>query len=258
MRSKLASRAAALSERIYTSLPWGYRIAQVLIKLADTSDFGPAFYAEFIHKGVSGMDDIDGKDPSEFRGDRNLANKLQRKRYGKDFGQKLFATALRKLKSVEIVEDAITDYFLKLKTGKGMGQNIAEGTPVEKAEGYVITGVLRTGFDIIKKKNRERPSLVRQDEGGGETQIDINDPSAFDDFGKLMSMVDFEKAMREVDRLGDDRIGTWLRLKLKGWKDKEIAEELGFKHATQLGELKRKYWAPKIKPIFEKYLRRAM
>ena len=257
MRTKLAARAAALSERIYTSLPWGYRVARLFMKLADTSEYGPAFYAEFINKGVSGMPEIDGKDASEYRGKRNLADLLGRKRYGRDFGQKLFATALGRIKSLEVVEDAISDYFIKLKTGKGMGTNLQEGTPLGKAEIYAITGVLRTAFDIIKKRNRERPTLVRQDEGGGDVQMDIHDPSAFKEFATILSVVELEKAIREVEEF-DERAALWIKLKLKDWKDKDIAKELGFKHPTQLGELKRKYWGPKLKKIFEKYVRKAM
>jgi DNA-directed RNA polymerase specialized sigma24 family protein len=257
MRTKLAARATELSRRIYASLPWGYRLARLFMKLSDASEFGPAFYAEFIHRGVSGMDEIDGKDPSTFKGDKNLANLLGRKKYGRNFGQKLFATALRKLKSAEIVEDAITDYFIKLKTGKGMGRNIDEGTPLSTAEGYAITGVIRTGFDILKKKKRERPSLVRRDESGTERQIDINDPAAFKEFASIMTVMDLEKAMRDVERF-DERAAFWIKQMMRGWKDKEIAKELGFKHPQQLYELKKKYWGPKLRKIFEKYQRQAM
>jgi DNA-directed RNA polymerase specialized sigma24 family protein len=256
MHAKLASRAAALSERIFTSLPWGYRIAQVLIKLSDASDYGPAFYAEFIEAGVTGMEDIGGQQALSLQGERGLANRLQRMGYGKNFGHKLYATALRNLKSVEIVEDAIADYFIKLKTNSG-GVKLREGTPLETAESYAIKGVIRTGWDILKKKKRERPGLIRRDDSGAETQIDINDPNAFQEFADLLSVVDLEKALREVERF-DKRAAIWIRLTLKGWKDKEIAQELGFKHPTQLGELKRKYWREPLQRIFEKSLRQAM
>jgi len=263
MRTKLAARAAALSERIYTSLPWGYRIARLFLKLSDASEFGPAFYTEFIIRGVSGMDEIDGKDASTYRdmSRQKLASLLQRKRYGRDFGQKLFATALRKLKSVELVEDSITDYFVKLQSGQGMGDNIREGTALDTAEGYAITGVLRTGFDIIKKKNRERPTLVKKDESGVETIVTLRDPRAFKEFASMLDRRDFQKAMREVERFHPregPKAAFWATKVMKGWKEKEIAHEMGFKHPTQLGELKRKYWLPALREIFEKYRRKAM
>lgn len=252
MRTKLAARALELSERIYTSLPWGYRIARVFMKLSDASEFGPAFYAEFIHKGVSGMDDIGGKPASEYRGKRGLANLLNRKRYGRDFGQKLYATALRKLKSVEVVEDAITDYFIKLRTGKGMGTNLREGTPLSAAEGYAITGVIRTGFDILKKKRRERPSLMREDDGGNIQMIDVTDPSAFKDFASLLSATNVSKMLREIQRY-DQQAHDWVWLTLRGWSDSQIAGWLNVSPQL-LGYNKTKVWRPELRRIVEKYM----
>lgn len=229
----------------------------MFLKVSSASEFGPAFYAEFINRGVTGMDLIDGKDASEFRDKAGLAKILNRKRYGRNFGHKLYATALRKLKSAEVVEDAITDYFVKLRSGQGMGGNLQEGTPLKTAEGYAITGVIRTGFDILKKKRRERPTLVRRDESGGESQIDIDDPSAFKDFAAILTVRDMEKAMREVEHY-DERAAFWIQQMLRGWKDKEISEYLGLKHPQQLYELKTKVWGPKLRSIFEKYRRKVM
>jgi len=74
-----------------------------------------------------------------------------------------------------------------------------------------------------------------------------------------MKMIDLENAMREVERkIKDERVGQWVDLMLKGWKNKDIAEKLGFKHPTQFTRYRKDHWYPVMKPILEKHLRRAM
>lgn len=66
-QSILLRRAVDLSRRIYTSLPWGYRIAELFTVLAGDSleAFGRVIYAEFIKSVVRGMPDVaPGRRPS--------------------------------------------------------------------------------------------------------------------------------------------------------------------------------------------------
>jgi hypothetical protein len=88
-----------------------------------------------------------------------------------------------------------------------------------------------------------------------ESPIDINDPSSFEEFETLLGRMGFERAMREVEKF-DDRAALWIRLRMKDWRDKEIAQHMGFKHQQQLYGLK-KQWQPVLVKIFEPYLRKA-
>lgn len=256
MHTKLAARAQALSERVYASLPWGYRLARLFMKIGEADELGPAFYAYFIDHGVVGMPKIKGEDPLKLRGDPKLADKLHRKKYGWDFGQRLFAIAMKQYGNLELIQDAIHDYWIRLTTGRGLGTGFRDGVDLRTAEGYVVQGVMNTIKDINRKKKRERPALVQQDERGVETQIDVKDPSAFKDFAQLMTAMDLKRALKEVRRF-DPRASYWVEMHLKGYKDTEIAKWLDIKPGT-LKRQQTRNWFPKLRGIFEKHKREAM
>jgi len=252
--TRLASQATALSRRIFASLPWGYRLAHLLTKFAvDTQEaFGRFAYAEFLKAGVEGLPDIGGQPALSLRdkiqGPR-AADKLPRG-YGRDFGTKVWKVALAKYHNPEIVEDAISRVMMKLVAGDA---RIREGSPLKVAEGFLITAVLNTATDLLRKKKWESPSLVRRDEeSGGYTEIDITDPGAFKDLEHMLPRSEMMKVMRDLKQV-HDRAPSWVEAQLDGLSNIEIASEWGVSPAA-VSQWVKKY-EPQIEAVFNKYLR---
>ena len=254
MQTKLAAQASKLSRRIFASLPWGFRLAHLLTKLAvDTQEaFGRLAYAEFLKSGVTGLPDIKGMPALSFRSEiqgPRAADKLP-KGYGKPFGIKVWKIALSKFYQPELVEEAISHVMIKLVSG---GVNIREGTDLKQAEAFIITSVMNAATDALRKKKREAPSrsLIQDDGEGGVEEVDISDPHAFRDLERMIPQSEMGKIMQELRRI-NERAPAWVEAKLDGLSDREIAEEWGVTPSAIIN-FKNRYF-DKIEAVFNKYL----
>lgn len=235
MQKKLATRANLLSRRIYASLPWGYRLARFLVKLAGAPQKanGVFFHAEFIKAGVLGMPDLKGK-PAETYHDKlvkaggRAGDVLWRidSSYGADWGEKLWATLVKKFKNTEIVEDAIADYRAKVVASRG---KLFKAVALSSAQSFVLRGISNAAIDIMRKTKKEQPYLVRQEEG--ETvMMDVEDPSAWRDFARRVPSWQRKRLEGELAAL-DRKHPEWgkilLQMKMDGATNVEIADAWG-------------------------------
>lgn len=263
MRTKLAQRARKLARRIYASLPWGYRISRFLMEAAqyDPKAFGLAMYALFIQAGVEDMPDVAGKPAAEFREEYpkpsdlgKLTRALQRadRSYGAEFGAFCWKTLLKKYKSLEVVENIMQEFMLEVMTGKKKLQPVT----LRSAKTWVITGLKYVGGDLLRKDKRRSGDepMTTEDDEGEMIDIDLADPGAWSDMEEVLDHTDIQKAMREMDKL-NPRLPSYMNLRLKGYSDKDIAEEWGVEPPAVFQF--KKTWLPRAQPIIDKYIRQA-
>lgn len=244
----LLARARKLSRRIYASLPWGYRLAGVMLHIASILNdlFGRAVYQEFIRLGVVGMPPLNGEVPS-----RDL--KRVPAGYGKKFADRLYALLLTKSRNPDIAEDVMSEVLKKLGEGK---LTIREGAVLREAEQYVT----QTAMNILKtlwrtKSRHPEESFPSADPDAEEgPQVNFEDPNSFRHLDKLLPKADLGRLMHDLERV-HDRAPSWLEAKLDGLTGVEIAQEWGVgKSAITAWEQKN---VPEIKRVLTRYIQDA-
>lgn len=248
----LVARTTKLNRQIFASMPWGYRVAHLFVKLAmDTAEiFGRVAYAEFIKAGVQGLPDVNGRPALElqekFKGSR-AADRLPQG-YGKRFGVKAWHIALVKLKNPEIVEDAVGDLMSKLISGK---LRLQEGVDLKKAENFVITSLLNAGIDALRRRKYQESQLPTDSEGN---ELDMGDPNTFRELENLVSRADMAKIMSDLRNV-HERAPSWVEAQMEGLTDRELAAEWGVDTSAVFNWKKR--YLDAVKAVFFKYVRDA-
>ncbi len=248
----LVARTTKLNRQIFASMPWGYRIAHLLIKLAmDTAEvLGRVAYAEFVKAGVVGLPDVNGRPALElrekFQGSR-AADRLPQG-YGKGFGVKAWRIALVKLKNPEIVEEAVGDLMSKLISGK---IKIQEGSDLRKAENFIVTALLNAGIDMYRRRKHQESQLPTDAEG---EELDFGDPSTFRELDNLVSKADMTRIMSDLQRV-HEKAPSWVEAQLEGLTDRELAAEWGTT-PNYLTNWKKRY-LDEVQAVFYKYMRDA-
>lgn len=224
---KVAARATQLSRQIYASLPWGYRVAGLLLKLSygTQETFGRFVYTKFIQAGVEGLPDIHGAPALSYRdkvqgprGDQKLPSG-----YGRKFGEKALAIGLKKLRSPELVEEAVSSVTMKLLSGQ---IRIQEGADLARAEQLILVSMLNAGIDALRRL-KSRPSEFTDlvdDESGAI--LDISDPNSFKDLENALSRSDLQRMMQDVEKV-HPRASQWVEAMLEGMSKVELATQWG-------------------------------
>lgn len=250
----LRLRAINLSRRIYASLPWGYRLAGVLVVLAgDSLDaFGRTVYSEFIRAVVRGMPDTPSGKPAF-----DLIQDVERRGpdalpagYGRTFAARVFKILLAKFSDSEIVEEAMSRVLLQIARRK---IHVTNGVSLHEAEALIITVAMNGGRDLLRSRNRRQErSLVREDVE--PTVMDVEDPSAFERLDKLLPADELRSLLRELERV-HPRAPEWLRSRLNGDSGREIAGQWG----TTPSYVSRwqSTYVPQIKKVVEHHMRQA-
>jgi len=238
----LLARVRAFNRRVYSSLPWGFRVAQVLIKLSSslTETVGRVFYAIFLDAGVEGMPP--GPEPG------TPAGKLPRD-YGRRFGERLYAFLLQKAKNATTVEDVLSEMMVTASRDKF---DLKPGTSLRGAEQYVMRAAQNHLINHIRKDktNKRLYDFEVDDEGG----FDMADPDAFRHLDNFLPRSELQQLMRELEGV-HARAPSWLEAQLEGLKNVELAEEWGVtKPAVTMWEQK---YVPQIKNVVMKYLKAA-
>ncbi|HVZ34102.1 MAG TPA: hypothetical protein VG963_16865 [Polyangiaceae bacterium] len=235
-------------------LPWGHRIAALLLHLAgDTLDaFGRVVYAEFIRAAVRGMPDTsDGKPAFD------LIQAVHRKGadalppgYGRPFASRAFKVMLAKFGDPTLVADAMGSVMEKAVRGK---LHIANGSSLRAAETYILVALANAIRDSIRaRKRRGEVPLVREDDDYAD--VDVEDPAAFKDLERAMAPAELTKLMEDL-RGVHPRAPDWLRARLEGDSGREIAEEWGTT-PSWISKWQRIY-LPGVKRVIEHHLRAA-
>ncbi len=251
----LLRRAVDLSRRIYASLPWGYRIAELITVLAgDSLDaFGRVIYAEMIKSVVRGMPDVaPGKTAFDLVQDveREGADALP-PGYGRPFASRLHKVLLSKLGDPEVAQDAMSKVLLQVVRGK---VHIHSGADLHSAEAYIVTACLNAGRDILRAEGRRRERPLVRDRDDEQTTVDVEDPNAFQQLDTLLPASELKAVLRELGEV-HPRAPEWLKARLQGDSGQEIASEWGVT-PSYVSKFQRIY-LPEIKRVVEHHLRQA-
>lgn len=251
----LQRRAVELTRRIYASLPWGYRVGELLLVLAgDSLDaFGRATYAELIKSVVRGMPDAPGGKPAyDLIGDvtRKGADALP-PGYGRPFASRVFKILLSKFSDPEVVEEAMSHVLLQIARGK---IHVRNGADLADAEALLITIAMNAARDLLRARGRRREdSLVREREDD-DVSVDVEDPGAFTRLDKLMPASELRSVLRALGQV-HPRAPDWLKARLDGDSGQEIATNWGVT-PSYVSKWQRTY-IPEIRRVVEHHLRQA-
>lgn len=243
----LLARARKLSRQIYASLPWGYRLAGVLLHIASgiTDTLGRVVYLNFINSGVTDMPPLNGATPS-----RDL--KKVPPGYGKPFGDRLYASLLSKSRNPDTVEDVLSTLMINITAGK---MKIREGASLREAESYATQAALYLLKGVWRKEKNRReqdlPTGLDTEEG---PQINLADPNSFRHLDKLIPKSELSRLMSDLERI-NERAPSWLEAKLEGLTGVEIAQEWGVGKSRITGW--EQQYVPDIKRVLTRYIQDA-
>ncbi len=217
-QEQLLSRAENLSRRIYASLPWGYRVAQLLLVLAgDGVDaFGRTVLAEMIAAGVADLDDINGRPASAWvsvvalRGPSALPLGS-----GRDFAARVYRALIARF-GADAADEAMSAVMLQAARGK---LSIRAGSPRRTAESYVVTVALNAARDAVRSRGRAPIPVA-------DEQIDTADPRAFSRLEEILPRAELARTLRRLEKV-DPRAPDWLRARLDGLTGVELARLWG-------------------------------
>jgi DNA-directed RNA polymerase specialized sigma24 family protein len=241
------AKAKYLSRQIYASLPWGFRVAHLLLKLSFslTDTLGKVIYAHFLQAGVTGLPPINGQDA--LAAPETLYKHPERlpTGYGKNFANKIYAHLIRKTRSPDLAEEVVSDIMVLLTKGIGLKQ----GIPLGQAEAYIFRLVNFTLVDIMRKaKNDVSLDSPTDDE---DFSIDLADPKTFQDLDELIPRSELEAVLREIGKVHPKAV-DWFKAQLEGVSDRELAEAWGVS-APRVNQLVGKF-APEVKRIIQEHL----
>jgi len=219
----LARRATDLSRRIYASLPWGYRLAGLLLVLSgDSLDaFGKVIAGEMILAAVRGMPDVGSKPAFDW------IQEVQTKGVevlplgtGRQFAAKVYKILLTRFGSPDVAQDAMSNVLLQVARRK---LHIKNGASIHDAESYVITIALNAARDILRAQGRRRENpLVRDNQDEGFT-IDVENPESFRNLDTAITPDQMRKMLRDLEGV-HPRAADYVRALLDGDSATEIAE----------------------------------
>lgn len=241
MTKPLLARVRDLNRRVYASLPWGFRVANVLIKLAFglTDTVGRVFYALFLEAGVEGMP----PGPAPGTPPERLPSG-----YGRRFGERLYAMLLQKAKNATLVEDVLSELMVTAARDKF---GLKPGMSLRGAEQYVMRSAVN---HLINHLRKDKPTEELGGEGDESTDVDMSDPNAFRDLDNLLPRHELQRLMKDLESV-HPRAPSWLEAQLEGLKNVELAEEWGVsKGAVTMWEQK---YVPAIKDVVLRHLKAA-
>jgi len=253
MHSPVLARAQQLSRRIYASLPWGYRVATVVLKLASAyiDVFGRLVYAEMIKAGVTGMPPINGE-PAETWKDKIQGPKgpdRLPKGYGHEFGKKIYAFLLSKTRNLDTTEEVLSRLMMNIARHK---LTFKEGYDLKQSESMMFQSALRVLIDIKREqKSRGNPNSLTDDMGD---QIDLADPSSFRHLDNMLPHSEMGRIMDDIQKVHPKAV-EWFEAKLEGLKGSDIATQWGVS-APRVNQLEAVI-IPGVKKVLQKYLRDA-
>lgn len=249
----LAAQFRQFNRQLYASLPWGYRVAGLMLYLASslTDSLGKVIYFELIKSGVTNMPDVNGAPAHEFVDKYPRNPERLPAGYGRKFADRIYATLLGKARNPNTVEEAISDYLVTLSR---KGIPVPEGSTLAQAEGYVMRSVLNSLKDYLKGSRgpdmRGGPSLDEEE----VAEHILTDPQAFKNLDDMLPQSELRRLMRELEHI-NPRAPSWLEAQLEGLSNVELAAEWGVGKSA-ISEWERTN-LPKIKKMVLDHIREA-
>jgi hypothetical protein len=262
MFSTLAASALDLRRRVYASLPWGFRLANLLMRVSSNTDaFGRVAYGLFLMAGVTELPSIDGKPPEVFEPDtfRDIDKFLPRE-YGKAYGEKVYRALLKSFRNPSFVEDIMSMGLIKVmdaisNKGGTLLSHLRWKTKAE-AENFLLRMMINMGIDVTRRENKSL-SIVDEE---GEDRI-IEDPQAFKQLEDLLPEKEMAQIKHELEKI-DERlapdIDLYFDLLLEGYKDSVIVRDkmLPFLQERQMTQSNwSRTYKERIKEVLRKHLR---
>lgn len=228
---KLAARATRLSRQIYASLPWRYRLANLILKLAiePQEAHGLFFYGVFVRAGVQDMPDV-GKTPAKDfpRSDKidRVVAKIRRadSKYGFRFGNRVWTASVSRF-GFRIAEEAISWMVEKLTRRPDI---IKGNFTLSQAGSFVVDGVLKRCKDMVKRHWRQKEKSLTVDVGQQTTQRAIADPGALNEMLAKIPKWEIKRMMsrlRGVDREHPERGPQFVEMVLNDMTDTAMSKE---------------------------------
>jgi hypothetical protein len=229
--AQLIRTARGLRRRIWASLSFAERFAQVVTRLASvaTDAFGSGMYGIFLEHGIQEMPLINGILPEEWNPKKALPT-----HYGREFGQKCFLSLMRKFHKPDVVEDLMSTFLVRFL--ERAGQYLDPQTSLREAEAYVLRSLYNEGLNAIRRKRWETPesAMNREDDEGGGDSVFHRILTREDE--KIMGQLLKSPAMIGQLRRIHPSAEQYLRLSLQGYDDVEILGNSGkppmLEHAT--------------------------
>lgn len=216
--AQLIKVAGMLRRRIWASLPFGERFAEVLSRLASsgTDAFGTGIYGLFLQNGVEGMPPVNGKPALEWISDHSVRRLPPA--YGREFGRKAFLSLMRKYHNPETVEDLLSGFLVRFM--ERAGQYLKPGTSLREAEAYVMRSLYNEGINLLRRKRWETgESSFRRDDDDGPGFLER---APLPEQEKLVTTLLNSSPMRSRLRRIHPSAEQYLRLSLEGYTDVEI------------------------------------
>lgn len=252
--NRIVLAAHDLRRRVYASLPWGWRLGNLLTKLASDSSsaFGQVAYGLFLLHGVTDMPAIKGEPAENSKPEKpaEIDRKIPRG-YGKDFGQKTYRVLLRRFKSPDFAEEVMSEGIIKILTGDSYIARELNGKSLAKAENLFIKTMVNLGIDIERRRGRERSMVDHEGE-----DIPFEDPNAWRLLEEKLPEKEISEIKRELSAIVDPRLAPdlalYFDLLLDGYKDSEILRNKMLPFLKEWGEYEHKQHANWSKNYKEK------
>lgn len=223
----LARRAAELSRRLYISMPWGYRVAGLLLVLAGDSldTFGRATYAEMIKAVVRGMPETaDGRQALDLVQDvASRGAEALPSGYGRQFAARVFKVLLTKFSDPEAVEEAMARVLVQIARKK---IHVRNGSDLREAESLFLTVALNAARDYLRTKSRRREDSLTHQRDEEAPHLNIEDPESFRQLEEVLPERQLQTLINELAAV-HPRAPQWLRARLEGQTGQEIAQAWG-------------------------------
>ena len=248
-RTRLIQASRDLRRLVFSSRPWGLRVAHLLYHIrfaSEATDFGQSIYGLFLLYGVEGMPTPPfvpktTRDISKLRG------------YGGEFGTKAYNFARKLFRQDDMrqerAQETLSLAFLKLFSDSSLEGKL-KGKPLAYAENYVYLAVKSEAVSLMRKERLRAHSDIEDL---------VQEPASWDNLGELIPVAEQEALLRELERAVNPEtfpdIVEYFRLLLDGHNTQEIAEDrllpsLQTKPMTQQGL--RRYEAV-IKKVLERH-----
>lgn len=218
-KPRLIQASVELKRRVFSSLPWGLRLAHVLLQVrvgSDSTDFGQSMYGLFLLNGVEGM-------PPPPVMPRSVKDFSKLRGYGHEFGKKAFNFALRLFKAddmkVERAQETLSLTFLKLFSNASL-QSALKGKTLIHAENYVLSAVRSEAVSLMRKEKLRAHSDIEDM---------IQEPASWDNLADIIPRSEQKALLDELEHSVDPTtfpdIVEYFGLLLEGHNTDEIARE---------------------------------
>lgn len=238
--NRLATSAVALQRKVYASLPWGFRLANFLTRLAD---YGTRAFGEVFLKTLKGMGiEVPATEKPNAVGDM------------------CYRALLSKFKDPSLVEEIMQDSIANLLDKSNRLNKAMVGLPYTECRALLLTSMKNLGIDVLRRRKKEEFTI-----DDPETDRVIEDPGSWDELGEYIperTLLEIEKDLaKSVNPKLLPDLPLYFKLLVDGYADSEILKGKMLPFMKDFGEFShsqyvnwQKTYKDKIKAVLKKHL----